>query len=238
MKLISLLLVSFLTASCATAPSALQRVTPLPHVMTTPTFGDVTQVAAVSTPTRAPGPFSATRVPGDLQGSLDQVFAPTATPLSGDLVSGSARAIALATDTAMVAIPDAPLTFEESPVPITFDEFYEGYDLQSGLILSQKLLSLDGSRVVIEGYMAPPLKPELDYFVLTRVRLAFCPFCSNATDWPDDVVLMYMADGKMTVARIAPVRIVGRLEVGASTDMETGMVSIVRVYVETLQVLG
>ena len=50
-----------------------------------------------------------------------------------------------------------PIAFEESPVSIDFDEFYAGFDMRSGLKLTDKLLSLDGKEVVMEGYMAPPL---------------------------------------------------------------------------------
>jgi hypothetical protein len=85
--------------------------------------------------------------------------------------------------------------------------------------------------------MAPPLKPELDYFVLTRVRLAFCPFCSTAGDWPDDIALVYLVDSN-TTATDKPVRVTGRMEVGASIDQETGMVSLVRVYAEALEIIG
>jgi hypothetical protein len=198
--------------------------------------------AIAANPERDPGPFNATLEPGNLQSPFEQLFASTsqatATPLNNNLPAGSAREIALATDVAMLVTASAPLAFAEAPVAITFDEFYDGYDLRTGLILSQKLLALDGESVVIEGYMAPPLKPELDYFVLTRIRLAFCPFCSNASDWPDDIALVYMPDGESTTATTAPIRVTGRIEVGASTDIETGMVSLVRVYVEAVEVIG
>jgi hypothetical protein len=122
-------------------------------------------------------------------------------------------------------------------VDIRFDEFYDGYNLRTGLVLSDKLVSLDGKDVVMEGYMAPPLKPELDYFVLTRIRLAFCPFCSTAGDWPDDIALVYLND-QTTQATQYPVRIIGRMEIGASVDSETGMVSLVRIYADELEILN
>ncbi|MBC7870918.1 MAG: hypothetical protein H7Y09_08770 [Chitinophagaceae bacterium] len=138
----------------------------------------------------------------------------------------------------MRPVPRTLINFTEAeqPVPITFDEFYDGYSIRAGLIMSDKLTSLDGQRVVMEGYMAPPLKPELDFFVLTRIRLAFCPFCSTAADWPDDIALVYL-DDSVIAATLNPVRISGRLEVGASVDQETGMVSLVRIYVDELEIL-
>jgi hypothetical protein len=164
---------------------------------------------------------------------------PSATPqpLENDLPLGSAMQIAAATDIAIQPTPRSPIVFDTAIVPITFDEFYDGYNLRTGLVLSDKLVSLDGGTVTIDGYMAPPLKPELDYFVLTRVRLAFCPFCSTAGDWPDDIALVYLVDSN-TTATDKPVRVTGRMEVGASIDQETGMVSLVRVYAEALEIIG
>ncbi len=160
----------------------------------------------------------------------------TPTPLSRDLAQGDAAAVAAATDAALQPTPRTPLTFDQNPVPITFDEFYDGFDLRKGLQLSDKLVSLDGKDVRIEGYMAPPLKPELDYFVLTRIRLQVCPFCSTAAEWPDDIALVYVQDGPVTTTE-RPLRLTGRMEVGASVDQETGMVSLVRVYASDVEVL-
>ncbi len=141
-----------------------------------------------------------------------------------------------ATDAALRPTPRTPVTFDERPVRLTFDEFYDGYNVRTGLILSDKLLSLDGQQVVIEGYMAPPLKAELDWFVLTRIQRAYCPFCSTAADWPDDIALVYLGDGTIRPTE-KPMRLYGRLEVGPSVDPETGMVSLVRIYADTLETL-
>lgn len=61
--------------------------------------------------------------------------------------------------------PRTPMTFDTRPVRLGFNEFYDGYTLAPALF-SHKLLSLDGQQVAIEGYMAPPLKAELGWFVL------------------------------------------------------------------------
>lgn len=162
----------------------------------------------------------------------------TPTPFTAGLQPGESREIAMATDMAMQPTPAERLTFDESPVPITFDEFYDGFDLRRGLMLSDKLVSLDGQMVAIEGYMAPPLKPALDWFVLTRVPLALCPFCSTDADWPSDIALVYMPPDQTVLSTTEPLRVIGRMEVGSSVDAETGMVSIVRVYVEKFERLG
>lgn len=214
-------------SACSTSGSSdIQRVTALPDSALT-----ITMTPTLD-PTTAAQPTSA----------LDALLASapreaTPTPLSTNLPAGNAMQIAAATDTAMSAIPLTPMAFDAFPVALTFDEFYNGYNIRTGLVLSDKLLSLDGQQIIIEGYMAPPLKPELDYFVLTRVKLAFCPFCTTAGDWPDDIALVYMLNEAVEVTE-RPVRLFGRLEVGASIDRETGMVSLVRIYAEKLEVLN
>lgn len=208
-------------AACAPAAETIQRVTPLPD-----------QPALAAVPTATPQPAS-TSTP---QTAPVTAF-PSPTPWSVNLEPGSALAFAAATDVLLQPTPRTRLTFTESTVPITFDEFYDGFNLRYGLLLSDKLVSLDGQRVSMEGYMAPPLKPELDYFVLTRVRLAFCPFCSTAADWPDDIALVYL-NGLTTTATLDPVRLEGRLEVGSAVDQETGMFSLVRIYADNLEIIG
>lgn len=217
MKQISALLLLallFLLAACSGAgPSAIAPVTPLPAVMP----------SAMPMPTPAPV-------------VAESAEAATPTPRSVILPQGKAAAIAAATDIAFQPTPRSRISFDSYPVPIAFDEFYEGYDMRAGLKLSDKLASLDGQAVMIEGYMAPPLKAALDYFVLTRLRLEFCPFCSSAADWPDDIALVYMQSGEATVTT-HPLRLVGRLELGPSVDPETGMVSLVRIYAERVEVI-
>lgn len=164
--------------------------------------------------------------------------AATPTPWDNNLEAGRARDIAFAGDVAFQPTPRGErIAFDESPVAITFDEFYDGFNMRTGLLLSDKLVSLDGQRVVMEGYMAPPLKPELDFFVLTRIRLSFCPFCTTGSDWPDDIALIYMNNDTTTVT-LNPVRVTGQMEIGMSVDQETGMVSLVRIYVDQLEILG
>ncbi|MBC8098709.1 MAG: hypothetical protein H7Y11_04660 [Armatimonadetes bacterium] len=230
---LALLLLSALTACGIGQSQPSARVTALPPSQDT--------VALAATVTVTP-PLSASATPASGFGALmaaqtSSPQAPSATPLSNDLALGDAQAIAAATDTALQPTPRSRLSFEQSPVSITFGEFYDGYNLRTGLILSDKLVSLDGQRVTMEGYMAPPLKPNLDFFVLTRIRLAFCPFCSTTADWPDDIALIYLADNDLAATQY-PVRISGRIEVGGSVDQETGMVSLVRIYADQVEALN
>lgn len=206
---------SLLVAGCSAAGlNSIAAVTPIPQ----------------SAPAALPAP-TATVLPASAP-----AMQPAPTPLDLNLPAGSALAIAQATDAAMRPTPRTPITFAESPVRLTFDEFYDGYNIRTGLILSDKLVSLDGKEVVIEGYMAPPLKAELDWFVLTRIRLEYCPFCSTAADWPDDLALVYLDEGTIRPTE-KPMRLHGRLEVGPAVDPETGMVSLVRIYASRLETL-
>jgi hypothetical protein len=84
------------------------------------------------------------------------------------------------------------------------------------------------------GYMAPPLKPRLTFFVLTKVPMASCPFCSNAVDWPPDIVLVYLPKTIQQKVTTAPLKVTGRLEIGVKEDEETGFVSLVRIYADTV----
>jgi hypothetical protein len=54
---------------------------------------------------------------------------------------------------------------------------------------TEKTLSLAGKRVTMQGFMAPPLKADADFFVLTKMPMAVC-FCDTTMDWPDDIVLV------------------------------------------------
>jgi hypothetical protein len=149
--------------------------------------------------------------------------APAATP--------NAPAAAGATAAAM-AVADSD---SGEPTPIAFEELYTRASIREGLRLSEKLLSLDGRKVVMRGYMAPPLKPELDFFVLTRIRLAFCPFCSTAAEWPDDIAVVYTPSPMKATERAVSVE--GTIEVGSKMDQETGMVSLVRIYADKVDKL-
>ncbi len=234
-KLIILTLLSLLITACGTAAAGgVSAVTPLPKARTpTPSLTATATLtstntllstdAATLTPTATPSP---TPIPAD----------PPATPTlrSIDIPLGEAAAIAAATDAAIQPTVENFIEFEDYPFPLNFEEFYAGYNLRKGLLLSDKLVSLDGKEVTMEGYMAPPLKPELDFFVLTRIQLAYCPFCSTASDWPDDIALVYL-DEPVEVTGL-PIQLTGRLEVGPSVDEETGMVSLVRIYASNLEV--
>jgi hypothetical protein len=93
---------------------------------------------------------------------------------------------------------------------------------------TEKARKLAGKMVEMHGYMAPPLKPEIDFFVLTSLPTAICPFCDAAASWPDDIVLVHLSRPVRALAYDRLLDVSGILEIGIDTDAATGFVSLVR----------
>lgn len=222
-----LALFSLVLVACGGSGGGIKKVTSVPENV----------VNATATPTV---PVVGSAPQSDDTGTVNDTVpaGPTSTPapLDNNLLVGQAREMAQATDVAYQPTPRSEVVFNEFPVNLTFSEFYDGFNMRTGLVLSDKLVSLDGETVVMEGYVAPPLKPEIDFFVLTSVPLASCPFCSTAADWPDDIALVYLPQAEVAYSAY-PVRVTGTLEVGTSVDAETGMVSLVRIYAEDMEIM-
>ncbi|MDV6373649.1 hypothetical protein [Deinococcus arenicola] len=118
-----------------------------------------------------------------------------------------------------------------APASLKFNELY-GKVTVRGVEYSSKIKSLSGQTISMTGYMAPPLKPKLDFFVLTREPMSTCPFCTTAADWPADIVLVIMPPGKELDPSTRGLNVTGRLEIGVKRDDETGFVSLVRLYAD------
>lgn len=119
-----------------------------------------------------------------------------------------------------LALPRAVLA---AALSLKFRELYvRGNDL------TPKAQSLEGQTVEMVGYMAPPLKPEIDFFVLTKLPMSTCPFCESEAQWPDDLVLALAREPVSVVRYTDLIRVRGRFETGFKTDEETGFVSFVR----------
>ncbi len=86
-----------------------------------------------------------------------------------------------------------------------------------------------GQEVEMRGYMAPPLKSEINFFVLTKTPAAVCPFCDSAAAWPDDIVLVEMSRPIHAIDYDRLIRVTGVLDIGERADAATGFVSRVRV---------
>lgn len=147
--------------------------------------------------------------------------------------------------TAVPRTPTAPPTVlptappdTGAPYALSFVDLYSGASI-TGPIVSPLAQSLNGRTVVMQGFMAPPLKPDLDFFVLTKTPMVACPFCSTASDWPFDIVFVRLKKG--TVNSITPtqaIRVVGTFSVGVETDAATGFVSMLRIQSDSVTVIG
>ena len=136
--------------------------------------------------------------------------------LRRDLLSG----LALAAATAPLLAPARALA--STPV-LKFRELYV-----RGNELTEKAKALEGRPVEMVGYMAPPLKPEIDFFVLTKLPMSTCPFCESEAQWPDDLVLALAGEPVSVVRYTDLIRVSGCFETGFKTDPGTGFVSFVR----------
>jgi hypothetical protein len=110
---------------------------------------------------------------------------------------------------------------------LRFDGLYKSYGVR-GMEFSDRVRQLAGSAVGITGYMAPPLKAESNFFVLSSQPLSICPFCESDADWPVDIVVIYLRRVAPLTAAGARVTVTGRLEAGSWSDPDTGFVSLLR----------
>lgn len=110
---------------------------------------------------------------------------------------------------------------------LSFDELYSKFGVL-GLEFSDKVKQLAGKEITIRGFMAPPLKAEAQFFVLTEVPMSICPFCSTDSDWPDNIVVVYLGEKQTFVQPSQTIEASGVLEFGSWTDPETGFVSLLR----------
>ncbi|WP_244481299.1 MULTISPECIES: hypothetical protein [unclassified Rhizobium] len=110
---------------------------------------------------------------------------------------------------------------------IGFDDLYGSVGVL-GLTFSDTVKALNGKGVTMSGFMAPPLKAEAAFFVLTEIPMSICPFCSSDSDWPDNIVVVYLDAAQTFVQPGTRISVSGTLDVGTWTDPETGFVSRLR----------
>lgn len=88
---------------------------------------------------------------------------------------------------------------------------------------------LQGERVEVEGFMAPPLKADIAFFVLTKQPMSVCPFCETEADWPEDILAVYTKRSLKVISYNVRINVRGVLELGGFKDPDTGFVSRVRI---------
>ena len=109
-----------------------------------------------------------------------------------------------------------------------FDTLYKSVGVL-GTVYSDQAKSLKNKEVRMRGYMAPPLKPESKFFVLTREPVAVCPFCASDAQWPADIVVVYLRETLAPINLSRRIEVAGTLEIGSWTDPQSGFVSQVRI---------
>lgn len=88
--------------------------------------------------------------------------------------------------------------------------------------------ALLGQRITLEGFMAPPLKADAQFFVLTKMPMAVCPFCETEAEWPRDILAVYTKRTLNVIPFNVKIEARGVLETGSYRDPETGFLSLVR----------
>jgi len=134
----------------------------------------------------------------------------------------------LAVTGASLALGLASRTAQAKAAPISFEELYGKIGVL-GMSFSDKVKQLAGKPVAMKGFMAPPIKAEADFFVLTAIPMALCPFCSSDADWPADIVVVYLDKAQTFEQANRQIELKGKLEVGSWTDPNTGFVSLLRI---------
>lgn len=99
---------------------------------------------------------------------------------------------------------------------------------EKNLDFTPRAQALEGTRVRVEGFMAPPLDPGLPFFVLTKRPMEVCPFCDTTADWAPDILAVYTKRALEPVSFNRRIEVQGILELGGYTDPDLGFVSRVR----------
>lgn len=89
--------------------------------------------------------------------------------------------------------------------------------------------SLEGERVRLEGFMAPPLRADSRFFVLMESPTPICPFCDEEADWPESIMPIH-TERRVEVAPFwKQVFAEGVLTLGVHRDPDTGFESPIRI---------
>lgn len=124
---------------------------------------------------------------------------------------------------AAVVLPARPILAND-PRRLFFYDLY----VKGTTTLSDKALGLNATPVEVVGFMAPPLKAEAPFFVLTDIPMETCPFCNDIALWPDNIIYV-TSDAELPMVPFdRQIRVAGVLDLGESLDDETGFVSLVR----------
>jgi hypothetical protein len=123
-----------------------------------------------------------------------------------------------------IAVGLALLTPLHSPCAeeLKWSGLYDGSDF------SEQAKLFNGQRVELTGYLAPPLKVDSKFFVLGDLPMNMCPFCTEADQWPTNILLVYPSDRVESPPYDRPVIVAGELDLGDVLDDETKFFSRIR----------
>ena len=130
------------------------------------------------------------------------------------------RRQALALATGLLATPSV---LRAGTAPIKIRDLYT-----KDRTMSDLALSLVDTRTTFEGFMAPPLKADSRFFVMTKMPMSVCPFCETSAEWPDTILAVYTKRVVDVVPFNVGIETRGVLEIGEYRDPDTGFVSMVR----------
>ncbi|WP_102868294.1 hypothetical protein [Pseudovibrio exalbescens] len=130
-----------------------------------------------------------------------------------------------ATGSLLLATPFGPLAFAAEAAEGTL-KLRTLYNKDQSF--SPLAKAMEGQRVSVDGFMAPPLKADSKFFVLTKMPMATCPFCETEAEWPDDILAVYTKRSYTVVSYRRKIITRGVLELGSYRDPDTGFLSRVR----------
>ncbi len=127
---------------------------------------------------------------------------------------------------ALVILTLATTLLPKAAWPITRIRMSELYNHDGSF--SPRAEELKGKRIAMQGFMAPHLKVDSDFFILSNTPVETCPFCASEGDWIDSIVFVRMRTKQEAVSPGSLINVEGTLEIGPATDEATGFVSKVR----------
>ncbi|MCG2592907.1 hypothetical protein LZ009_08950 [Ramlibacter sp. XY19] len=114
---------------------------------------------------------------------------------------------------------------------------FELYNEDKARTFSPTARKLAGQVVSMQGFMAPHLKVDSDFFVLSNTPVETCPFCASEDQWIDTIVFVRMKKRQQAARPGDLIQVEGRLEIGPQTDAATGFTSRVRLVDATYRTL-
>jgi hypothetical protein len=136
--------------------------------------------------------------------------------------------------TTLGVLPLAGAAFAADPPRI---RMFELYNEDKARTFSATARRLAGKAVAVQGFMAPHLKVDSDFFVLSNQPVETCPFCASEDQWIDTIIFVRMKKRQQAANPGDLILVEGRLEIGPETDKLTGFTSRVRLVDATFRVL-